>query len=417
MEYGCIGEHLPHSFSKEIHERIEDYDYRLVELSPETVDAFMQKKDFKAINVTIPYKQTVIPYLDEISETARTIGAVNTVVNQNGRLVGYNTDFGGMRALIARMGLNFSGKKVVILGTGGTSKTAKAVAESLGAKEVYKASRTGKEHALSYDDIYRYHSNADFLINTTPCGMFPKAEEVPIDLARFSGLQGVIDAVYNPLSTRLILQARKRDIPAEGGLYMLVAQAVLAAEYFTGKKYETGLIDRIYQDILAQKQNIVLVGMPCCGKSTIGKMLAGELGYAWADTDDLVVAKTGMEIPEIFTRYGEAHFRELEAEVMRDLSAENGYVIATGGGSILREENIDLLHRNGRVYFVDRPLEQLIPTLDRPLANSEEKVRRIYRERYERYCSVADVVVSSKGDAGKVAAKIKALHFHGRGRD
>ena len=379
MEYGCIGEHLPHSFSKEIHERIEDYDYRLVELSPETVDAFMQKKDFKAINVTIPYKQTVIPYLDEISETARTIGAVNTVVNQNGRLVGYNTDFGGMRALIARMELNFSGKKVVILGTGGTSKTAKAVAESLGAKEVYKASRTGKERALSYEDIYRYHSNADFLINTTPCGMFPKAEEVPIDLARFSGLQGVIDAVYNPLSTRLILQARKRDIPAEGGLYMLVAQAVLAAEYFTGKKYETGLIDRIYQDILAQKQNIVLVGMPCCGKSTIGKMLAGELGYAWADTDDLVVAKTGMEIPEIFTRYGEAHFRELEAEVMRDLSAENGYVIATGGGSILREENIDLLHRNGRVYFVDRPLEQLIPTMDRPLANSEEKVRRIYR--------------------------------------
>ena len=417
MEYGCIGEHLPHSFSKEIHERIEDYDYRLVELSPDAVDAFMKQKDFKAINVTIPYKQTVIPYLDEISDTARAIGAVNTVVNRNGKLYGYNTDFGGMRALIARMGLSFDGKKVVILGTGGTSKTAKAVAESLGAREVYKASRTGKAGALSYEDIYRYHSNADFMINTTPCGMFPKEDETPIDLDRFSGLQGVIDAIYNPLSTRLILKARQRGIPAEGGLYMLVAQAVLAADHFTGKTYEAGLIDRIYQDILGRKQNIVLVGMPCCGKSTIGKMLAEELGYAWADTDALVVEKTGMEIPEIFAQYGEDHFRDLECQVMSELSAKTGYVIATGGGSILREENIELLHRNGRIYFVDRPLEQLIPTMDRPLANSEEKVRRIYGERYERYCGVADVVVSSKGDAGKVAAKIKALHFHGRGRD
>lgn len=412
MEYGCIGEHLPHSFSKEIHQKIEDYDYCLKELAPSEVDAFMREKNFKAINVTIPYKQTVIPYLDEISETAKAIGAVNTIVNRDGKLYGYNTDFGGMRALIARMKLNLTGKKVVILGTGGTSKTAFAVAESLGAREIYKASRTGKENALSYEDIYRYHSDADFLINTTPCGMFPNSEEMPIDIERFSGLQGVLDAIYNPLSTCLVLKAKKRDIPASGGLYMLVAQAVLAAEFFTGKTYERGLIDKIYNEIFAYKQNIVLVGMPCCGKSTISKMLAEDLNMKWIDTDDLVVAKKGMEIPEIFERYGEEYFRDCETEVINELASQSGLVIATGGGTILREENIEALHRNGCVYFVDRPLEQLLPTMDRPLANSEEKVRRIYERRYERYCYVADVVVSSKGDARKVTNKIKALHLH-----
>ncbi len=412
MEYGCIGEHLPHSFSKEIHQRIEDYDYCLKELAPAEVDAFMREKDFKAINVTIPYKQTVIPYLDEISETAQAIGAVNTIVNRDGKLCGYNTDFGGMRALIARMKLNFQGKKVVILGTGGTSKTAKAVAESLGAREIYKASRTAKGEALSYEDIYRYHSDADFVINTTPCGMFPNSEEVPIDLERFSGLLGVVDAIYNPLSSCLVLTARQKDVPAEGGLYMLVAQAVLAAEIFTGKTYDTGLIDKIYNDIFTRKQNIVLVGMPCCGKSTISKMLAEDLNMNWIDTDDLVVEKTGMLIPEIFAQHGEEYFRDCETAVISELASQSGLVIATGGGTILREENIEALHRNGRVYFVDRPLEQLLPTMDRPLANSEEKVRRIYETRYERYCYVADVVVSSKGDARKVANKIKALHLH-----
>ncbi len=412
MEYGCIGEHLPHSFSKEIHQRIEDYDYCLMELDPSQVDTFMRAKDFKAINVTIPYKQTVIPYLDEISDTAKAIGAVNTIVNRNGKLYGYNTDFGGMQALIARMKLNFGGKKVVILGTGGTSKTAYAVAKSLGAREIYKASRTAKGEALSYEDIYRYHSDADFIINTTPCGMFPNSAEMPINPERFSGLQGVIDAIYNPLSSCLVLKAKQQNIPAEGGLYMLVAQAGLAAEIFTGKTYDAGLIDKIYNEIFTRKQNIVLVGMPCCGKSTISKMLADDLNMKWVDTDDLVMARTGMEIPEIFAQYGENYFRDCETAVIRELASQSGLVIATGGGTILREENIEALHRNGCVYFVDRPIEQLLPTMDRPLANSEEKVRRIYESRYERYCFVADVVVSSKGDARRVANKIKALHLH-----
>lgn len=412
MEYGCIGEHLPHSFSKEIHERIEDYDYRLKELTPEELDSFMKVRDFKAINVTIPYKQAVIPYLDEISETAKAIGAVNTIVNRDGKLYGYNTDFGGMRALIARMGLDLAGKKVVILGTGGTSKTARAVAESLQAAEIYRASRSSREDALSYEDIYRYHSDAEILINTTPCGMFPDPSGMPIDLERFSGLQGVIDAIYNPLASRLVMKARQMEVSAEGGLYMLVAQAVMAAGFFTGKSYAPGLIDRIYNDIFTRKQNIVLVGMPCCGKSTISKLLSQYLDMKWVDTDDVVVEKSGMEISDIFAQYGESHFRDLETEVIGELASKNGYVIATGGGTVLREKNIEALRQNGRVYFVDRPLEQLLPTDDRPLANSEEKIRRIYAERYERYCFVADVVVSSRGDAQKVAAKIKALHTH-----
>lgn len=412
MEYGCIGEHLPHSFSKEIHERIEDYDYCLKELTPDEVGPFLQERKFKSINVTIPYKQTVIPYLDEISETAKAIGAVNTIVNRDGKLYGYNTDFGGMQALIQRMNFNFAGKKVVILGTGGTSKTAFAVAESFGAAQIIKASRSGKAGALSYPDIYKYHSDADFLINTTPCGMFPNSEEIPVDLEKFSGLQGVLDVIYNPLRSCLVLKAQKMGIPARGGLYMLVAQAVLAAELFTGKTYAPDLIDKIYHDIHPRKQNIVLVGMPCCGKSTISKILADDLGMGWIDTDDVVVEKTGMQISDIFGRYGEDYFRARETDVIRELASMNGCVIATGGGTILRQENIEALHRNGRVYFVDRPLEQLIPTMDRPLCDSEEKVHRIYAQRYERYCCVADVVVSSKGDARKVADKIKALHIH-----
>lgn len=415
MEYGCIGEHLPHSFSKEIHEQIESYDYRLQEIRPEDLDAFMKARDFKAINVTIPYKQAVIPYLDEISENARAIGAVNTIVNKDGKLCGYNTDFGGMRALIARMGLELKGRKVLILGTGGTSKTACAVAESLWAREIYRASRSGKEGALSYEDIYKLHSDAEILINTTPCGMFPDPSGMPIDPELFPNLEGVLDAIYNPLASRLVLKARQMEVPAEGGLYMLVAQAVLAAEHFTGKKYDPRIIDRIYLNIFTRKQNIVLVGMPCCGKSTISKLLAEQLGMDWVDTDDVVVEKRGMEIPDIFARYGEPYFRDLETEVIRELASRSGCIIATGGGTVLREQNIDALRQNGRVYFIDRPLEQLLPTKDRPLANSEEKIRKIYAQRYERYCSVADVVVSSVGDAQKVAAKIKALHTH-RGR-
>ena len=273
MEYGCIGRSLPHSFSREIHELIGSYGYVLKEIEPEDLPAFMKSADFKGINVTIPYKQAVIPFLSRISENARAIGAVNTVVKRNGELFGDNTDFSGMDALLKRLGLDPSGKKVLILGTGGTSRTAGALMKARGAGEIVFVSRSQKDGAVSYEEAVRLHSDAGMIINTTPSGMFPKTEEQPVDLRMFPGLMGLVDAVYNPLRTNLVQQAEELGIRAEGGLYMLVAQAVYASELFTGRKLPDGRIDGIFKKIRSDKENIVLTGMSGAGKSALGKAL------------------------------------------------------------------------------------------------------------------------------------------------
>ncbi|MBE6666207.1 MAG: shikimate dehydrogenase [Ruminococcaceae bacterium] len=397
MKYGLIGEHLPHSFSKEIHAKIANYVYELHEIEKEELDDFMKKKDFTAINVTIPYKKDVIPYLSEIDENAKKIGAVNTIVNRNGKLYGYNTDFFGMRALIQRLGFDFSEKKVVILGTGGTSNTAIAVAESLGAKKIVVVGRTAKNGVITYADLYRLHTDADFIINTTPCGMFPypdgneKIAGTPIQIDSFPNLKGVADAVYNPLRPNLIMDAKERNIPAEGGLYMLVAQAIAASEKFLNESFESKLTDRIFHDICTSKENIVLSGMPGSGKSTVGKILASLLNRKFVDTDEEIIRKAGKEISEIFAECGETGFRLLEAEVIARVSSEHqGAVIATGGGSILRDDNVRALKRNGRIYFLNRPLENILPTADRPLSLDRTALKERFEERYERYLSTCD---------------------------
>ena len=254
MQYGLIGEHLPHSFSKIIHEKIASYNYDLHELMTHEVDSFMRKAAFSGINVTIPYKQTVIPYLDEISDQAAKIGAVNTIVNRDGKLCGYNTDYFGMRDLLIRNGTDPAGKKVLILGTGGTSKTAYAVVSDMGAAEIHKVSRTGKEGALTYGEACTNHSDAEIIINTTPCGMYPGIDDSPVDLDCFPRLCGLVDAIYNPLRTVLVLEAQKRGIPAQGGLYMLVVQAVYAAELFTGEKIDDAVTEEVYREILNSKE-------------------------------------------------------------------------------------------------------------------------------------------------------------------
>ena len=404
MVYGLIGEKLPHSFSKEIHGYLADYDYQLKELTPAQLPAFLQARAFKGINVTIPYKQAVMPYLDVIDEKAAAIGAVNTIVNRDGKLYGYNTDYDGMVALVRHAGLSLEGKSVLILGTGGTSRTARAVARNLGASHIYQVSRTAGEGLLSYEEAAGLP--VQILINTTPVGMYPHPDAQPIDLSRFSWLEGVLDAVYNPLRTQLVLQARANRARAQSGLYMLVAQAAAACELFLGEKLPPQTLDRVYRTLHGEKQNIVLTGMPGSGKSTVGRILARQMGREFVDVDTEIIRLAKKPIADIFAQKGEAHFRELESQAIAAIAQRTGLVIATGGGAILREENVRRLRQNGRLYFLDRPLEDICPSDDRPLSRDADALRQRYEERYFRYTVTADTRIPVEGNADAVAAAI-----------
>ncbi len=408
MQYGLIGEHLGHSYSVPIHKLISGEDYELREIAPADLGTFMTRKEFRAINVTIPYKQDVISYLDEISDTAREIGAVNTIVNRDGHLYGTNTDAAGLQALIARVCPDIRGRKTLVLGTGGTSKTAVYTAKAMDAEPVIRVSRSAREDAVTYEEALRDHRDAEILINTTPCGMFPEAEDMPVDIAGFPALRGVVDVIYNPLRTKLVLAALRRGIPAEGGLYMLTAQAVRAAEEFRGIRYEEELTEKIYRRMARDKENIVLTGMPGSGKSAVSSILGERTGRDVIDTDRMIVEKAGMEITEIFRRYGEKHFRDLESEVIREAAARAGVIISTGGGAILREENTDALRRNGRLVWLDRKPDDLVPTDDRPLADSREKMTALYAAREPIYRATADERIAVTGSAADTASEIES---------
>ena len=425
MEYGLIGMPLGHSFSAEIHESLGWYHYELCPLDAQEFAAFMRARNFHGINVTIPYKQDVIAYLDEIEPMAARIGAVNCVVNRAGKLYGYNTDLAGMQALVRKMNLDLSGKNVLICGTGGTSKTARAMAEAAGAASVLRLSRTKKDgcdgastdfaDVITYAQAYNNHTNAHILINTTPCGMFPNNTEQAINAAAFPQLQGIVDAVYNPLETPLVQQGHHLGVPAEGGLYMLVAQAVIAAHHFMNTADDANLqqvCDRIFSQLERKKRNIVLVGMPGCGKTTVGTCLAKNLGRTLYDTDQIIGEISGKTPEQIITTAGEEAFRTIESEAVALAGKNTGCIIATGGGAILRPENIATLQQNGILYFIDRPLEQLLPTQDRPLANSAEKLVQLYDERYPRYAACADFTIPVNGSAAHVAQCIQERHFH-----
>lgn len=395
MKYGLIGEHLKHSYSCEIHAQIADYEYELHEIPPSGLGGFLKKREFNAINVTIPYKQDVIPYLDEISDTAKRIGAVNTIVNRNGRLYGDNTDFAGMLALAKHIGVDMKGRKVLILGTGGASKTGHALAEYMGAQSVYYVSRSGKDGSISYEQAVTEHSDAQIIINATPVGMFPKQDDRPIDISAFPKLEGVIDAIYNPLRTNLILDAQERGIPAEGGLYMLSAQAVHASAVFRDIPLDESLVDKAFKSVKNDKQSIVLIGMPSSGKTTVGRILAEKCGKQLADTDEYIVRKIGMSISDFFAKHGEAEFRKIEKETVAELSATGGRIIATGGGAVLDAENVRALKQNGVLVFLDRRPENLIATDDRPLASRRSALEKLYAERYDIYCAAAELHIDA----------------------
>lgn len=406
MDYGLIGGKLGHSFSKIIHNQIADYNYDLLELTQTGLVEFLTKKEFKAVNVTLPYKQDVIPYLDEMSQAAKDIGAVNCIRNDNGKLVGHNTDFDGLMALVKYMGLDIKDKWVLILGTGGTSDTANAVCNALGAQRVIKVSRSGKEDSVTYEEALENCKAAEIIINTTPVGMYPNNYSHSIDLNGFPNLEGVIDVVYNPLRTSLVSQALSLGVKAQGGLYMLVAQAVYASEFFMGREYDKTLIEKIYNNLLREKTNIVLTGMPSSGKSTIGGILAETMGRDFIDTDKMVERKMKMPIKKIFESYGEAYFRNLETEAVKEASKHSGVVIATGGGVVLREENIRALKQNGKIFFIDRDVEKLVPTSSRPTALDKNAILKRYEERYDIYKTTADVIVENNSKPDSVVSKI-----------
>lgn len=405
MEYGLIGKKLAHSFSPELHALFGCEKYELRELSEEELSGFFAARNFIGINVTAPYKEMVLKYLDELSPEAKAIGAVNTVINKDGRLFGYNTDFFGLCALIEHAGISFEHRNVLILGTGGTSKTAAAVCARFGAGSVLKVSRSPQDGKISYAEAEK-KADAEIIINTTPSGMFPNNGEIPIDISAMPRLYGVIDAVYNPLQTGLVLKAKERGIPAEGGLYMLAAQAARAEELFSERSITAAGIDRAYKALMQRKQNIVLIGMPSAGKSTVGRAAAEKLGRSFFDSDELAAALAGKSIAEIFAQGGEAAFRKAEAEAAELLAKQSGTVIATGGGTVLSPKNMEFLRQNGRIYYINRPFCELSAGGGRPLSQTPEQLLRLFDERkplYEKYC---DSVISSCVSAEETAAAL-----------
>ncbi len=398
---GLIGEHLSHSFSPRIHAALADYPYRLFELAESEVAPFLKKGDFDALNVTIPYKKTVMPYLDAISDEAKRIGAVNTVLKRNGKLLGHNTDYAGFSDLVHALGVSLAGKKVLVLGSGGASRTAVCVAEDLGARAVVVISRNGENN---YRNLY-LHTDAEILVNATPVGMYPKNGVSPLSLDALPRLEAVLDMIYNPARTKLLQDAAARGIPCRNGLLMLVSQARRAAELFLDAAIADGEVERITAEIARETENIILIGMPGCGKSTLGRLLAQKHGRKFADCDAEIERVAGMPIPKIFELEGEESFRARETEAVAALCRESGMVIATGGGVITRERNLPLLSQNGRVVFLDAKPDDL-PTSGRPL--SQQKTPAVlYAERLPLYRAAADATVAITRDIEANLQKIE----------
>ena len=391
MEYGLLGEKLGHSFSPQIHRDLAGYDYQLLPTPPEAVEDLFARRAFQGLNVTIPYKRTVMPLCDEIDPRAAAIGAVNTVVNQNGRLTGYNTDIDGFLYMARRAGVDMAGKKVVILGSGGTSRTARAAAGELGAREIVTVSRHGEDN---YQNLSR-HADAQVLVNTTPVGMYPNWGQSPVSLESFPALEGVLDVVYNPLRTALLLQAEERGLPRSCGLPMLVAQAKRAAELFTGRNIDDSRTEAVLHGLREQLTSIVLIGMPGCGKTTVGRALAGKLGRTFVDLDEEIVRRAGTSIPEIFAREGEAGFRERESALVREFGERTGLVVSTGGGVVTRRENYIPLKQNGLLLHLRRDPAAL-PTDGRPLSQVTAP-EELWRRRAPLYAAFADGEIDNNG--------------------
>jgi len=400
--FGLLGGKLGHSFSPLIHRQLGEYDYLLYEVSLDNLDSFMTERRFDGINVTIPYKQVVMPYCATLSNEAQMIGSVNTIVKDGeGALHGHNTDHHGFRMMLERGGIDPNGKKVLVLGDGGSARTVRAVLGALGAREIVTISRRGENH---YGNIER-HYDAEIIVNTTPVGMYPDNGSSPLSLAGFERLTGVADLIYNPTRTRLLLEAKRLGIPCVNGLTMLVAQAEMANRLFLGTPARPELIDKIVALILKETRNIALIGMPGCGKSTVGRILAQAMGRPFADIDERIVATAGKSIPQIFTEEGEETFRRLETRILGEEAKESGMVLATGGGVVTRSENLDLLRQNSLIVYLKRELNELI-TDGRPLSRGVG-IQVLAEQRLPLYETWSDCAIQVEAKPELTAARIQ----------
>ncbi len=403
MQCGLLGRKLSHSYSPQIHAYLGDYAYSLFEVEPENIESFLKNTDFVGINVTIPYKKAVILYCQKLTDVAQRLGAVNTIFrNTEGLLVGHNTDYFGFLFMVQKSGLQLQGKKVLVLGSGGASNTAVAVMEQLGA-QVTVISRTGENN---YTNLQK-HADTSVIVNATPVGMYPNNGISPVDLGLFPLLEGVLDMVYNPARTRLLQDAEARGLVTLNGLWMLIAQAKEAAQWFTGRKIDDQFISSIYESLHKQMQNIVLIGMPGCGKSTIGKVLATQYNRIFIDADSEIEGRAGCSIPEIFQSGGEEEFRRIETAVLSDLTKISGCVIATGGGCVTKLENYPLLHQNSMIIWLQKDISTL-PTEGRPLSQST-RLQDMYQIRKPLYQQFADYTVSNDGTVEETLEQIRRL--------
>lgn len=401
MVYGLLGRTLRHSYSPQIHALLGDYEYRLFEVEPQDLEAFLKKREFGGINVTIPYKKDVLPYLSGISDNAKRIGAVNTIiVKEDGGLYGDNTDYDGFLCLVQKSGFQVKGKKALVLGTGGASLPISAVLSDLGAREIVFISRSGENN---YQNLSR-HADADLIVNTTPVGMYPNNLKSPLSLSEFPNLSGVLDIVYNPQKTKLILDAERLGIPAYSGLLMLVAQGKRAAELFLGHDIPDSETDRIFKKLSTEMQNIVLVGMPGCGKTTVGKALAEQLNRPFFDADEEILKQTGKSAEAWIEACGETVFRQKETEVLESLCKQSGTVIATGGGAVTVPENADILRQNSIVFFINRDISAL-PTEGRPLSKATA-LSEMYEVRLPLYRGVCDHEIPADDSVEAVVRRI-----------
>ena len=396
---GILGEHLAHSFSPLIHSFLGDYSYDICEVDPKDLESFLKNNDLDAFNVTIPYKKAVIPYLDFVSIEAMSIGAVNLVIKKDGKLWGYNTDYFGFEYMVNASGVNIEGKKVIVFGTGGAAVTICAL---------LKAHKAGEIVSIGIENNNRQfvsqHSDASVIVNATPVGMYPNNRKAVTDISLFPALEAVLDIVYNPTRTEIMLQAEEKNIPAIGGLSMLVAQAAKGAEIFTGEKFDSDIIEKTIAKIALMTENIILIGMPSSGKSSIGRVLASKLGRNFFDADEEFEKMHGISPATAIKDLGEPKFRDMEAEVIAKLGKESETIIATGGGVVTRDENYHSLHQNGKIILIERDLDKL-STEGRPLSQANS-LQSLYESRKNAYFKFADITICNNTTIEEAADKI-----------